>query len=49
MVAGLVGPLHQLQARAGKNIAEAGFFPFARVVEAKKIKVPDVQAQRRAR
>ena len=42
MITGFVGPLHQLQAGTGKNIAKTGFFPFAWVVEAKKIKVPDV-------
>jgi epoxyqueuosine reductase len=46
MVAGLVGPFHQLQAGARKNIAKAGFFPFARIIEAKKIEVPDVRTRR---
>ena len=44
MVSSLVGPLDELQARAGKNIAKTGFFPLTRIIEPEKIKVPDVQA-----
>ena len=44
MVASLVRPLDELQARAGKNIAKTRFFPLTRIIESKKIKVPDVQA-----
>ena len=43
MVTGLVGPLDELQAWAGKNIAKTGFFPLTRVVKPEKIKVPNVQ------
>ena len=43
MVASLIGPLDDLQANAGKNIAKTGFFPFTRIIEPEKIKVPDVQ------
>ena len=37
----LVGPLHELEARPGKNIAKARVFPFLRVVESVKVKVPN--------
>ena len=40
---GFIGPLHQLEAGAGKDVSEAGFFPLVRIVEAIKVKVPDVQ------
>ncbi len=46
MVASLVRPLDQLQAGACKNIAKTGFFPLTRIIEAKKIKVPDVRSRR---
>ena len=42
MVASLVRPFNELQARAGKNIAKTRFFPLTRIIESKKIKVPDV-------
>ena len=40
---GFFWPLRQLEARAGKNIAKAGVFPFARVAEAVEVKVPHGQ------
>ena len=36
-----VGPLHQLQTGSGKDVAKARVFPFLRVVETVKVKVPD--------
>ena len=39
----LVRPLGKLEAGARKNIAETGFFPLPRVIEAVKVEVPDVQ------
>ena len=41
--AGFVGPFNELEAGAGKDVAKAGLFPFIRVVEAVKVKVPDGQ------
>jgi len=38
-----LGPLRQLEAGAGKNVAETCFFPFARVVETVEIKVPNME------
>jgi len=38
-----VGPLSQFQASAGEDVAKTGVFPFLRVVEAVKVKVPDRQ------
>jgi epoxyqueuosine reductase len=47
VVAGLFGPFDEFESGAGKNVAKTGFFPFVRVVEAEKIKVPDVQGAAR--
>ena len=41
--AGFVGPFNEFEAGAGKDVAKAGLFPFIRVVEAVKVKVPDGQ------
>ena len=41
--AGFVGPFNEFEAGAGKDVAKACLFPFIRVVEAVKIKVPDGQ------
>ena len=38
-----VGPFHEFQARPRKNVPETGVFPFLRVVEAVKVKMPDGQ------
>ena len=43
MPAGFIGPFNELETRAGKDVAKAGLFPFIRVVEAVKVKVPDGQ------
>ncbi len=37
----LVGPLHEFEARPGKDVAKACVFPFLRVVETVKVEVPD--------
>lgn len=37
----LVGPFHELEAGAGKDVAKARVFPLLRVAEAVKVKVPD--------
>ena len=37
-------PFRNFEARAGKNVAKTRVFPFARVGEAVKVKVPDVQS-----
>jgi epoxyqueuosine reductase len=41
---GFVGPLTNLQATACKNVSETRVFPFTRIVEAVKVKMPDAQA-----
>ena len=41
----LLGPLHELQAGAGKDLLEAGVLPLARVGKAVKVKMPDRQAR----
>ena len=41
---GFVGPFGEFEARAGKDVAKTGVFPFARVAETVKVKVPDAQA-----
>ena len=38
-----LGPLHELQARAGEQIPEACFFKFARISKAVQIEMPNVQ------
>ena len=40
---GLVRPFGNFQAGAGKNVAQAGIKPFARVAETVKVKVPNVE------
>ena len=37
----LVGPLHELEARPGKNVPKTRVFPFLRVVESVKVEMPD--------
>lgn len=37
----LVRPLHEFEARPGKDVAKARVFPFLRVVESVKVKMPD--------
>jgi epoxyqueuosine reductase len=39
----LFGPFGKLQAVAGEDVPKAGVFPFARIVEAEKVEVPDSQ------
>ena len=43
MAAGFFRPLDELQARRGEDVAKARFFPFARIVEAVEVEVPDIQ------
>ena len=40
---GFFRPFGQFEARAGKQVAKAGVFPFAWVVKAVEIKVPDIE------
>jgi epoxyqueuosine reductase len=42
---GFFGPLGQLQAGAGKDVAKARVFPFLRVIETVEVKVPDVEVR----
>ena len=42
---GVFRPFGQFQARAGKDVAKTGIKPFARVAEAVKVKVPDVETR----
>ena len=37
----MTGPLDQLEPRTGKNISKTSVFPFLRIVETIKIKVPN--------
>ena len=47
MGTGLFWPFDQLEARAGKDLAKPGFFPFVGVIKAVKVKVPDAQVRQR--
>ena len=40
----LLRPLNQLQARAGKDVAQAGISCFARILKAVKVKMPGIEA-----
>jgi epoxyqueuosine reductase len=40
----LLGPFDELESGRGKEVAKAGFFKLAGIVEAVKVKMPDVQA-----
>jgi hypothetical protein len=42
-VGGSFRPFGQLQASAGKQVAKARFLPFARIVEAVEVEMPDGQ------
>ena len=42
ILACLVRPFNQLEARAGKNISKTRIFPFVWIIETIKIKMPDL-------